>query len=161
MVKIVWHDKRSISKYNRHMLIFSNCITWLLFQEPRTIFFKMKIMIEVVQHDQRNILKILYFLYHASFIAYDVTCDVILLFWLILLINHCFMHLNLFFFKKIWSQLKLKVVRKTIHKQFPSFHAPLCMSVVCSVYRLQALCMLFLFSSFLFILCTLFKPVKR
>ena len=53
-------------------------------------------MIEIVQHDQRNILKILYFSHHTSFSTYDVIRAVILLFWLILPINRCLKHLNYF-----------------------------------------------------------------
>ena len=46
----------------------------------------MKMMIEVIKHD---ILKILHSSYHVSLI-YDVIRDVILLFWLILATNRCF-----------------------------------------------------------------------
>ena len=58
----------------------------------------MKIRIEVVQHDQRNILKMLCFSYHALFLTYDVICELILLFRLILSLNCCFKDLNLVWF---------------------------------------------------------------
>ena len=63
-------------------------------------------VIVVVQNDQTNILKILYILYYVSFSTYDVICDAILLFWLILPVNSCFKHLDLVF-RKFGSWLML------------------------------------------------------
>ena len=81
------------------LLIFSNCVTLLQFQSLKNSFFKMKTMIEVVQSDHRNILKISYFLYYALFSTYDAIRDVILLCWLILPIKRCFKHLDIVFWK--------------------------------------------------------------
>ena len=47
----------------------------------------MKITIEVVQHNQKNILKKLYFSHYVSFQRYDVINDIILLFWLIIAVS--------------------------------------------------------------------------
>ena len=91
------HIRHMTSFVNVILLIFSNYITWLLFQALRNSFLQKKIMIEVVQHNQRNILKISYYSYYALSSTYDVIRDVILSFWLILQIKRCLKHLDLDF----------------------------------------------------------------
>ena len=105
----------SLDWYFKHLeMFFQN--TWLLFQAFRDCFFKIKVMIVVFQHDQSNILKISYFSYHVSLSTYDVRCDVISLFWLILPINRCFKQIVLIF-RTMRSSFKLvKMARQTIQK---------------------------------------------
>ena len=84
------------------LLISGNCITWMLFQALRNV------------SRWRCSLKLLN-MTNKTFWKYPRSQHILLL-WLLLLINHCYKHLD-WFFRKSWSWLKLlNMIRETYWK---------------------------------------------
>ena len=116
-----WWDKPFTKAFFRYYALFSiHCVmdgvimSWMTsvtrfslilplnYDYQHIVFRKSCLQLKFFQYDQGIILKLLSFWYHAHFSTYDVICDFVLLFLLILPLNRCSKHLNLAFMK-IWS----------------------------------------------------------